>query len=236
MSMILHAGGEVIEYGALRELPTPEATPTHVPIPHHHLVDIVKHMLTFYGHQVVEETHAVAKEHNRYFGLLTLKSDYGDYTDTVILRNSHDKSFPIGLGFGSRVFVCDNLAFIADHVVRRKHTVKAKHELPALISELVEPLAAEREQQHKKLLRYKAADLSDSLAYATIMRMFKEGVINVTRIPDVLQQWEEPVHDWGEKKVWRLFNATTYALTGRVAENPNATATLHRLMDDVIDV
>jgi hypothetical protein len=27
----------------------------------------------------------------------------GDYTDTVGLRNSHDKSFPIGTAFGSRL-------------------------------------------------------------------------------------------------------------------------------------
>ena len=32
--------------------------------------------------------------------------------------------------FGSRVFVCDNLAFIGDHVIGRKHTVKAKRPGP----------------------------------------------------------------------------------------------------------
>jgi hypothetical protein len=61
---------------------------------------------------------------------MTLRSPYDDYTDTVGLRNSHDKSFPIGIAFGSRVFVCDNLAFHGEHVIRRKHTVKAKRELP----------------------------------------------------------------------------------------------------------
>jgi hypothetical protein len=60
------------------------------------------------------------------------------YEDTVGLRNSHDKRFPIGIGFGSRVFVCDNLSFYADRVIRRKHTANMKRMLPGLIGEVVE--------------------------------------------------------------------------------------------------
>jgi hypothetical protein len=87
-------------------------------------------------------------------------SPYGDYTDTVGLRNSHDKSFPIGIAFGSRVFVCDNLAFIGDHVIRRKHTVKAKRELPGLVTEIVQPLQAQRVAQNQKLLTYQGTPVN----------------------------------------------------------------------------
>jgi hypothetical protein len=72
----------------------------------------------------------VALRGARYFGLLMLRPPYGDYGDLVGLWNSHNKSFPIGIAFCSRVFVCDNLAFIGDHVIKRKHTFKAKRELP----------------------------------------------------------------------------------------------------------
>jgi hypothetical protein len=41
----------------------------------------------------------------------------------------------------SRVFVCDNLAFNADVVIKRKHTVNGKHDLPGLIGAVIEPLA-----------------------------------------------------------------------------------------------
>jgi hypothetical protein len=57
--------------------------------------------------------------------------------------NNHDKSFPIGIAFGSRVFVCDNLAFVGDRVIRRKHTSKAKRELPGLVTQIIEPLLEE---------------------------------------------------------------------------------------------
>ena len=43
--------------------------------------------------------------------------------------------------FGSRVFVCDNLAFVGDHVIGRKHTVKAKRPGPIWRNGLQVPCA-----------------------------------------------------------------------------------------------
>src|SRR3954454_17051029 len=112
----LHSGGELVPYEALRELVTPPATHSHVPIEHHRLVDLVRGTLSMFGHEIVEEHHALDHDGQRYFGLMTLKSTYGNYTDTLGLRNSHDKAFPIGIGFGAKVFVCSNLSFCGDHV------------------------------------------------------------------------------------------------------------------------
>ena len=65
------------------------------------------------------------------------------------------------------------------------------------------------------------------------MQMYRQGVINVTRIAEVLKAYEEPPYDWGEKAPWRLFNATTFALTGKIAENPSVTRQLHDVIDGV---
>ena len=164
-------------------------------------------------------------------GVLSLRSTYGDYTDTVGLRNSHDKTFPIGISFGSRVFVCDNLAFIADHVVRRKHTAQAKRDLPGLVGDLIEPLADQREAQHRTIARYRAAPLSQSVADHAVLELYRAGVITVTRIASVMERWENPPHDWGVKTAWRFFNCVTHALEGRVAENPALTRDLHQVID-----
>jgi hypothetical protein len=125
MTLMLHTGATEVEYDDLRQVHTPLRTETHVPIAHHEIIDLMRYALGYYGHEVTEEHHALTEDGARYFGLLSLKSSYGDYTDTVGLRNSHDKKFPVGIAFGSKVFVCDNLAFHAEHVIRRKHTVKA---------------------------------------------------------------------------------------------------------------
>jgi hypothetical protein len=60
-------------------------------------------------------------------------------------------------------------------------------------------------------------------------------MINLTQIGHGLKAYEEPPNDWGDKTSRRLINATTYALTGRVAENPTATRQLHQVIDGVCE-
>jgi hypothetical protein len=69
---MLHAGAELATYEQLRALETPPATATHVPIPHFRLVDMLRHTLSFYGHEVTEDNHGVTPDGMRYFGLLSL--------------------------------------------------------------------------------------------------------------------------------------------------------------------
>ena len=189
----------------------------------------------FFGHELLEDHHAVTQDGLNYFGVLSLRSPYGDYTDMVSLRNSHKKQFPIGIAIGSWVFVCDNLAFNADHVIKRKHTANAKRDLPGLVAAVIEPLGEARKAQELTFERYKALALSDALADQGIMSMYRRGVINLTRIGDVLKAYEEPPHDWGGKTPWRLFNAASFALTGKVAENPTITRQLHEVIDGMCE-
>jgi len=237
MTLMLHVNATEVEYGALRELETPPATQTHVPIPHFRVVDLIRSTVGMYGHEIVGEHHGITEDGARYFGLMSLKSAYTGYEDTIGLRNSHDKSFPIGVGFGSRVFVCDNMAFIADHVIKRRHTANLKRDLPGLVGELIEPLAVHREAQARTFERYKHTMLTDASADHAVLNMYREGIINVQRIPEVLREWEEPSFDdfKDDRSAWRLFNAATFALTGRVIENAGVTPKLHQVIDGVCE-
>src|SRR3954451_7572170 len=161
MTLMLHRGATAIDYAGLRELGTPDPTASHVPIPHFRVVDLVKTAVGMYGHEVVAEHHGDTEDSPGYLCLLELKSPYPGYAETVGLRNSHDKSFPVGIGFGSRVFICDNLAFVADTVIKRKHTTNLKRDLPGIIGELIEPLALHREAQHRTFERYRGTLLTD---------------------------------------------------------------------------
>jgi hypothetical protein len=235
VTLMLHCGAAEVDYDALRALETPDATASHVPIPHFRLVELVRGTLSMFGHVVAEEHHAITEGGDSYFGLMTLKSPYTGYTDTLGLRNSNDRAFPVGIGFGARTFVCSNLSFVSDHVIKRRHTANLKRDLPGIVGELIEPLALAREAQAKTFNRYRQTMLTDHQADATIMRLYREGVINVQRIADVAHEWDEPsFEDFKvDRSVWRLFNAATFALTGRVMENPNATPKLHTVLDGV---
>jgi hypothetical protein len=231
--LILHAGAHEIDYDGLRSVPTPEPTATHHPLPHHELVNQVMYALTYYGHEVVKQQFAILPDGSRFFGTLMLKSDYGDYTDMVGLANSHNKTVPVSVCFGSQVFVCDNLAFSSEVVVKRKHTANSRRQLPGIVQEIIEPLRARRLAQNTQFERYKGTHLTDGEADQIIMQMFRRGIINVTRIPEVLEQWENPQVDYGPKTAYRLFNGATWSLKPKVADKPALTQELHTLMDSV---
>jgi transposase-like protein len=93
-----------------------------------------------------------------------------------------DKSFPIGVAFGSRVMICDNLALLGEHVVKRRHTAKAKFALPSLMSEIIAPLQQQRLAQSDTFLRYKALPLTAETVDHAIMSMYRQGVIGVQSI------------------------------------------------------
>lgn len=234
MTLTLHVNAHPVEWDELCSLTTPEPTDTHVPIAHSRVVDHVKYALKMYDHDVTEQHFGVTADGMRFFGLLSLRSTYGGYEDTVGLRNSHDKSFPIGIGFGSRVFVCDNLAFIADRVVKRKHTVHLKRDLPGLIVEMIEPLSVFRKTQHDKIELYKSITLSNLMRDHMVLELYRSGVVNLQRIPEVLDNYNKPPFDWdgGNNTIWSLFNAVTYTLSGRITERPDLTPQLHRMMDE----
>jgi hypothetical protein len=236
MTLMLHRGATAIDYAGLRELATPDPTASHVPIPHFRVVDLVKTAVGMYGHEVTAEHFGVTEDSARFFGVLSLHSPYTGYEDMVALRNSHDKSFPVSVGFGSRVFCCDNMALIADQTVRRKHTLALKRDLPGLISEMVEPLALYRERQHSTFEHYRYTELTAERADHAIMEMYRKGIINVQRIPEVLKEWEEPTHEeWGGWTAWRMFNAATFVLAGKVMDNPDVTPRLFKIIDGVCE-
>lgn len=233
MSLILHAGAQAIDFDGLRTLTTPEPTATHYPLPHFEMVRMVTYALNYLGHEISKQEFGITPDGARFYGVLTLKSDHNEYADMVGLANSHNRTVPISLGFGSRTFVCDNSAFASEVVCKRKHTLNSKRELPGIIMSMVEPLRDQRIRQQQMFEMYRGTSISDGEADQLIMQMFRRGIINVTRIPDVMEQWENPTCDYGPKSVYRLFQGTTWTLKPKVLDQPKLTRDLHSLMDEV---
>jgi len=45
--------------------------------------------------------------------------------------------------------------------------------------------------------------LTDQMADHAVMNMYRTGVINVQRIPDVLKEWEEPTfEEFDQRNAW----------------------------------
>jgi len=232
-SLCLHTGAKIIEMKQLRNVVTPEATPTWTPVAHDALVDSVKGALVSSGANIVKEEHALYRDGARYFGLLHL-SENNDGGNTVIgIRNSHDKTFPAGLSLGNHVFVCDNLSFSGDVTVARKHTRFIGRDLDRLIYFAVGKMADLRQKQLVRFAAYKGRELSDLEAHDLIIRALLAHIISGEAVTKVVGEWRKPAHDeFAPRNVWSLFNDFTEVLKGIAPQAAvRRTMTLHGLLD-----
>ena len=80
--LCIHAGGKEVSVEQLDDTFTPEATHSWTPINHGVLLGQVRNALTRSGWEIQNEQHAIAKEGNRYFGLIDVKhgAESADYT------------------------------------------------------------------------------------------------------------------------------------------------------------
>ena len=213
-NLMLHCGAHAVERKEVWATPTPAGTATWQPIPHAQLLTQVESVLPRYGLSVINEAHALTHDNNRYFGLMEIRNgcSHPDYTWVLGLRNSNDQQFPAGFVVGNQVFVCDNLAFMGEIVVSRKHTRFILRDLPDLIDQAVGQLASKWHEQDERITRYKDHRIKDATAHDLTVRALDAGIISATRIPDVLNEWRKPSHDeFRPRTVWSLFNAFTEA-------------------------
>ena len=110
-STLIGYGGRTIGREELALVPTPAATETHRPVPHHEIVQALVETLGFRHIGVVHDEYAVSPDGMKAFGVLDLATEMEGCRFSIGLRNSHDKSMRLAMTCGYRVFVCSNMAF-----------------------------------------------------------------------------------------------------------------------------
>ena len=84
--------------------------------------------------------------------------------------------------------------------------------------------------------RYRATTLTPEWADHTLLELFRQGVYPSKLLGEVNQEFYDPSFE--EMRLqplngWRLFNAVTFVLNGKILGSPQTTQTLHRVLDDV---
>ena len=215
--MLLHYGAEIVSRQDLWTIPTPDRTRSWYPIPHSTVLTEVEEQLQGCGFSITESTHSLTHDGSRYFGVISITiptRSITEFTWVVGVRNSHDKSFPAGLVAGTRVFVCDNLAFSSAEgiVISRKHTRWAMRDLHQLTARAVGQLGDRLLQLDQRIARYKEVEVNDARVHDIVIRSLDAGVVTTTQVPEVLREWRTPSHEVFEPRTaWSLFNAFTEA-------------------------
>jgi len=239
----LQNGSKVVSAEALRAVPTPRHTKTWSPISHSSLVAEAMEQLEAANFTITDQVHALSHNGGRYFGILSLSlqgegTDKTDYSWVVGLRNSHDKKFSAGLVAGTRVFVCDNLAFNGEVRITRRHTRFARRDLSHLTARAVGKLGDRFHRIDQRIAAYRLRYLEDAQAHDLIVRALDCRAITAIQMPAVIQEWREPFHEeFRPRTAWSLFNAMTEA---HKSLNPHLAMlrgqALHKLFDKFVDL
>jgi hypothetical protein len=98
---------------------------TYRAVPHSEIIHRLHETLGQAGIDVNpdDKHYSISKDGGKMFGMWMLENRNGNGIKPAIgFRNSYDKSMSIMFGAGTKVFVCDNLAFSAEWISIRKHT------------------------------------------------------------------------------------------------------------------
>lgn len=240
MSLMLHAGGKLVDREVISQVPTPEAVDRWQPVPHLEFLEQVEESLAQFGVKTTGTELALSKDGDRFFGLMTLEPQElelkSGYTTALGIRNSHDKSFAAELTLGSNVFVCDNLAFSGEIRVIRKHTRFIQRDLPRLTAKAVGKMTELRIDQSRRITAYSSSELSETQVHDLVIKMLYLKIIGETKVLDVLNEYNKPHYqEFEQHTAWSFFNAVTYSMKEvRVSELNARTQRLHGLMDSYL--
>lgn len=213
-TLVAHCGARKVTREELKEMPVPEGTRTHQPLPHHAIVDVLEEALSFRQVSVVKDEYAVSADGMKMFGVMDLNRGFDAGRFSIGMRNSNDKSMRLALTAGYRVFVCDNMAFSGDFTpLLHKHTSNLN--LTDSIAVAVDRIYRGLDSLAHQITLMREHGLTDNDARLIIYRAFVEKALKgVTRqmMPTVHANYFEPAHeDFRQRNLWSLSNAFTSA-------------------------
>jgi Domain of unknown function (DUF932) len=209
MSLLLHCGAFSTTYDDLMQVKLPEATSTYEPIPHHEIVDTVLRTANESGLTVRRSQYGLNKSGTRLFGVIDFEqTNHPDYRWSIGFRNSHDKSMSAGICAGSRVTVCDNMAFSGEFSFTKRHI--PRNGFLHFIQQSFIGLPEQLENLQKNLERLKTEGLSEDEARLIVFGAAENNIIASSEVLPIWSEFLEPHHpEFREPTKFNLLMAFT---------------------------
>ena len=207
MGLIMQEG-KFVSRAEVARTDTPCSTATWRPVPHIDVIEAVTEVIKAHRWEIEGEKFGLANDGKKMFGVIEIaRSSSPEWHRCVGIRNSHDKSFAVGLSAGVVVCVCSNLAFGGTTVIKRRHT--SRFELTELIDRAVASLEDDFLKTEAVCEDLKDIYLKDDdEARSCIVRAAELGVINSCDILPVYREFKKPSHEeFREPTRWSLMNA-----------------------------
>jgi hypothetical protein len=157
------------------------------------------------GLHIEREQFAVQK--HKLFGTFDLSwQKMDEYGAAVGFRHANDKSMPIQIAVGARVFVCDNMSFLGELIHTRKHTAKldlareldgAMYEYMRGYRKLLDDISVQQETK-----------IEDRKGKQLIYDIFRQKIVPLKLFHPITESWGRAVEE-KNLTAWQLHNCCT---------------------------
>jgi hypothetical protein len=229
---------------ALGSIPTPEPTRTWQPIPHSVLCNSIYREFEKRGMEPSKVDVRVSKDGLECFGVL----DFPGYIEgtmgsqqiggSVGFRNANNKRMSAGICAGSRVSVCSNRDFVAEHRLLEIHRPGVFTKLDEGIRKFADRIGGYWRYKARQIRMMQEFPIDNAQAHHVVILGLDRGVVTAGEVPKVLEQWRHPEHhQFDSRNLWSLYNGFTAVLRPKFDKNPivgaERTATLNGLVSDI---
>ena len=207
---LIMAEGKYVSRDEVARTDTPSSTATWRPVPHIDVIEAVTEVVKAHDWSIEGEKFGLARDGRKMFGVIEIsRSASPEWHRCIGIRNSHDKSFAVGLSAGIAVCVCTNMAFGGTTVIKRRHTSGI------VLAELIDRAVASLEDDFLtvEMVSEELKDAylkDDDEARSCIVRAAEMGVINSSDILPTFREFKQPSHEeFREPTRWSLLNSIT---------------------------
>ncbi len=199
MSSLLLGKNRVSE-AEVMAVPDVPFTKTFHPVHHREIIGAIKQSLGAFGLDIVKAEFVLTAEGKKLFSVWDLNQGNSNLCWSLGIRNSMDRSLAFGITCGSRVFICDNLAFSGEYITFRRHTSGLDADELAFLSyralRMMIPKLKAFERWHEGLKGY---SLPQSDMRVLLVEIMEQNVIPVTKFYDFGSLYAKVYDDslWG---------------------------------------
>ena len=243
-SLTLGCNSKRMNRDEISNIVPPESTKSWVPVSHGEVINRAYDAAKIAGLEIGNESYGISKDAQKMFGVIEINNH--DHLDDQVrlmmgIRNSTDKSLSAGVCFGSKVFVCDNLAFtawtdkdgISASIITRKHTRFIERDLAIRLNEAIVRFGEVKSLQENLFSQLLDTKVDSRRASQVVIRSMDQDIIPTKDVRHVWDEWKfqaEGPQDEGQearyhkefapRTAWSLFNAYTEIAKGYQDKNP----------------
>jgi len=185
--LIVHRGAEIVTREQLAQYVPPPATETWKPVSHLQLVETLTQVMQDRGLFITREQFAVQKA--KLFGTFDLEwQKMEEFGAAVGFRHANDKSMPIQIAVGARVFICDNMSFLGELIHTRKHT--AKLDLGVELDSAMYRYIQGWRKLVDDIIIQKETVMEDRKAKTLLYDIFRQKIVPLKLFHPIVEEWE----------------------------------------------